>query len=474
MTYTQQGNRVRAQDASGWSHTKFAIVAAAAVAFCGCKDSKPASGFYPSDSHGVTLIGDISNPLATRTYNFDGGQIYNGRYYLADRNAQGLTVIDVATEQIVVQIGDSKVFPGQVIDSRTGVVRNDLSGPNGLAIVTGGVNDGLVFVGSDTSVAVVDPLQRRVVKTFPNLYPTHVTLSASASSTSPAVPFSAVLADSPDGNRADAGCFDSKHRYMAFAHPDEAPNYLSFYDVDTLENFAVMPIVDALGLEGCVYDEANNTLIQVNDASVANGTGELDILDPEKIAAAKGGSEIQILDPADIFLDKFNIPCNGVSGQGPLGVDLNTSPGSNDAIVGCDPPYIGPGEPFGLGLPGNQQVTVIMDRTTGDLRAAVPVGGADDVAYDDVSNRYFVAARRFTFNGIAQTNAPTGTTFATPVMPSLLAIDANPPYQVLAIVPTGGNAHSVSVDGASRKVFVPYAPGVAMFPGAGISVFSSH
>ena len=437
-------------------------LAGLSLATAACSSSIPPSGGFPAATAGVKLIGDISVPNATRTFAFDGSQVYNGKYYLADRNAPGLTVVDVASLQVTSQVADTNAFPGQAIDTRTGGLRNDLSGPNGLAVVTSGAGAGLVYLGSNMAVVVVDPAQNKVVASNPNLAPI-----ANPNPNGPQF----ILAAAPDGNRADGGCYDPKHRLMMFQHPDESPTYVSFHDVDTRKVFAVLPMPDnSLGLEGCVYDAANDKLILVNDGTNTNGTGELDVLDPALIAAAKGPT-VTILDPGNVIVAAFNIPCNGVGGQGPLGIDINTTPGSSDAIVGCDPPFqANPSI-------GNQQVTVIMDRTIkgkGAVKAVLPFGGSDQVAYDQTSNRYFVATRRYTSNGIAQTNAPAGTVFSVPVTPVLGVVDANPPYTILALYPSGGNSHSVAVDGPSGKVFVPYAPGVAAFPGAGISVYSAR
>lgn len=425
---------------------------ALSVAVAACSGDTPGSGSFPPDRAGVKLIGDISNPAASRTFGFDGSQVYAGKYYLADRNVPGLTVVDVNSLAITTQVSDPTVFPGQAIDTSTGAARNDLSGPNGLAVLTSGANAGLVYLGSNNSVAVVDPKQNRVVATMPNLAP--------IANTGPGPAF--VLATAPDGNRADGVCFDPVHRIMMAQHPDETPTYVSFHDVDTQKTFAVLPMPDgSLGLEGCVYDPANNKLLLVNDGTTTNPTGELDILDPVAINAAKGPTTT-ILNPGPIIQQVFPIPCNGAGGQGPLGIDINTT--NNDAVIACDPPY------------GQHQLTIIMDRTIaggGAVKASVPFGGSDQVAYDPATNRYFIAARRYTFNGISQTNAPPGTPFLVPIVPALGVIDART-YAILGIYPAGGNDHSVAVDSASGKVFVPYGPGSAAFPGAGISVYSSH
>lgn len=442
------------------------VGAVLSLCLAGCNGDVPVSGSFPPDRAGVKLIGDIANPAATRTFGFDGSQVYAGKYYLADRNVPGLTVVDVASLAIIAQVSDPAVFPGQSIDPRNGVLRNDLSGPNGLAVVTAGAGGadaktGLVYLGSNNSVAVVDVAQKKVVASMPNLAPV-----ANPDPNGP--PF--ILLTAPDGNRADGVCYDPVHRMMMAQHPDESPTYVSFHDVDTQKTFAVLPMPDgSLGLEGCVYDAANNKLLLVNDGTSSNGSGELDILDPVAIAAKKGPN-ITILDPDTIIVKngKINIPCNGSGGQGPLGIDINTK--NNDAVIGCDPPFApNPSN-------GTQQVTVIMDRTAGNgaVKAIVPFGGSDQVAYDPATDRYFIAARRYTFNGIAQTNAPAGTKFTVPVTPSLGVINALPPYDILGIYPAGGNDHSVAVDSASGKVFVPYGPGAAAFPGAGISVYSSH
>ena len=125
-------------------------------------------------------------------------------------------------------------------------------------------------------------------------------------------------------------------------------------------------------------------------------------------------------------------------------------------VVGCDP--------F---PPLTKQITLIVDRVSGQVVSTIPFGGEDAVAYDPLSNRYFLPAFFHQKN-----NVPGDISTATP---TLGVIDATT-KELVAELPTGLFAHSISVDSFGQKVFVPHGAGPAAvgFPAAGVTVFSTH
>ena len=75
--------------------------------------------------------------------------------------------------------------------------------------------------------------------------------------------------------------------------------------------------------------------------------------------------------------------------------------------------------------------------------AVLNAGGGDQVAYDATTNRYFLAASRFTGSGLAGVGG--ACTAAVPCAPQLIVVDGGT-RQIVTGVATGNNAHSVAVD----------------------------
>jgi hypothetical protein len=134
---------------------------------------------------------------------------------------------------------------------------------------------------------------------------------------------------------------------------------------------------------------------------------------------------------------------------GPTGLELGPN---NDMLVGCD------------SAAGNPLISLILDRTTGATLATIPFGGVDQVAYDAVSNRYFLPARHETASGTAASSGYT---------PLLGVVDAST-RTLIDTLAVGTGVHSVAVDGASGQAYVPFQPGVAAFPNGGILVVTTH
>jgi hypothetical protein len=99
----------------------------------------------------------------------------------------------------------------------------------------------------------------------------------------------------------------------------------------------------------------------------------------------------------------------------------------------------------------------ILDRTNGTVHAVLNAGGGDQITYDPSSNRYYLAASRWTSNGKSSGPACTAASLCTPV---LVTIDAGT-RTVLSMRPTGNNAHSVAVDPATHSVYMPFSSATA-------------
>ncbi len=123
----------------------------------------------------------------------------------------------------------------------------------------------------------------------------------------------------------------------------------------------------------------------------------------------------------------------------------------------CDPTGIdlGPGTDMAIscrqGTAGVPLTVIIMNRTNGTVLATLNAGGGDQITYDAASNRYYLAASRWTASGLSSGAACTA---ASPCTPVLTVIDAGT-RTIVAMIPTGNNAHSVAVDPSTQLVFLP-------------------
>ncbi|MGF6756121.1 YncE family protein [Paraburkholderia sp. GAS42] len=286
---------------------------------------------------------------------------------------------------------------------------HDKSGPSGVTPVPG---TSLVYVGDVNSVKVIDVATKKLVKT--------ITVSAS-------------------GIRADESCLDPEHHVVMFSSGAEQPPFATFINTERQEVIGKLSLKDSTGLEACAYDPKGKNFVLNNDGTKTNPKGEVDVI---PVASVLEGKPVV----ATVFSLKG---CEGPTG-------LAMGPG-NDALIGCDPDE------------GGKQTTVIIDRTNGKTVAELPFGGADEVVYDPVSNRYFLAAGHHSADNVSQVGSKTAK-----FDPALGIIDAAT-RSIVAIVPTTMGAHSVAVDGESHRVFVPHGPGHSeQFAGAGVAVFATE
>ncbi len=289
-----------------------------------------------------------------------------------------------------------------IIDTRTFAVRqvagfagigatNDASGPDGVVYVPGGS----VYVGDVNGVKVIDPKAGAVVRT---------------------------ISIATSGFRTDEGCFDPDDRIAMFQNPADSPPFSTFISTETNEIVARLPFADASGLDGCVYDRRTKRFLVNNDGTAANPDGEVDVIAAGSVVA--GSPAVSARYP----LGKC----------GPAVVALNRH---GELAIACDAPA------------GAPQTTILMDSRNGAIRRTVTqVGGEDEVAFDGRLDRFYVAARDMTANGISQTGL-TGAKFT----PVLGIIDARTGAWIDSI-PTGSGAHSVATDAETGDVFVPVPP----------------
>jgi hypothetical protein len=377
---------------------------AAALVLSACGGGDGGSGPRVLSSSQITGVGIGSN------FGFDLGLVNANRYYVTDRSNAAVDVFDTGTGNLVAQIKGTgaSAFAGTGLTA--GKVDNSISGPNGINAV-----GNLVYVGDVNSVKIVDPAAQQVVKT--------ITVGTT-------------------GKRADEGCVDSAHNLYMIATPEADTPFVTLIDTTTQAVVAQVTFTDAAGapsagLEACQYDSASDTFYLNNDGSTAHPHGEFVALPGASIRAIPAGGSANYLALAGVrTYDEGN--CD------PTGLALGPN---NDVAVGCRE-----------GTTGAPLLVQIMDRSNGAILASVNAGGGDQIAYDPSTNRYYNAASRWTASGKAATDGACSAT--SPCTPVLAIIDAATRTLVTQLH-TGNNAHSVAVDSATSKAFVPISSGSA-------------
>ncbi len=361
-------------------------------------------------SSGPTLLGEtpITGVGTGTNFGFDISMVNGNRYYVTDRSNAAVDVFDTSTSNLVAQIKGTgaNAFAGTGLTG--GKVDNSISGPNGVNAV-----GNLLYVGDVNSVKIVDPAAQQVLKT--------ITVGTT-------------------GKRADEGCVDAAHNLFMIATPEAPTPFATFINTTTQAVVATVSFTDAAGapsagLEACQYDAASDTFYLNNDGSTAHPHGEFVALPGASVRAIAAGGTVNYLALAGVrTYDEGN--CD------PTGLALG--PG-NEVAVGCRE-----------GTTGAPLLVQIMDRTNGNILASVNAGGGDQIVYDPATNRYYNAGSRWTASGNAATDGACST--ASPCTPVLAIIDAST-HAVLARLPSGNNAHSVGVDAATYKAFVPISSG---------------
>jgi hypothetical protein len=418
-------------------------VVIAALLLAGCGGGNGGGG---SDSQPVSLKAIIAVPGvgATTNFSFDISAVDTvlGRYYFTDRNNKSVDVFSITTNTLIKQITGG--FAGCDTGPTCAGANNDKSGPDGLNIIPGTT---FIYVGDVNSVKIIDTQTDTVVKT--------------------------IAIGGTSGLRADEGCYDPDHKIFMINSPGESPPFATFIDTTTQKIIATVLWTDpgtgptgpaSAGLEACVYDHASASFLNNNDGSTANPHGEVDVIPAAFVLTGTPTAPVRLTLPVPTAGNGFKIF--------PLG--------------NCDPTGIdlGPGTDVGVmcrqGTTGSLLTFQILDRTNGTVRAVLNAGGGDQIAYDAATNRYYLAASRFTASGLAAVGGACSA--AVPCTPLLIVVDAAT-RQIVATAVTGNNAHSIAVDPVNHQAYLPYssagAPAgcatcAATFPSGGVGVYSTQ
>ena len=423
------------------THGTVGTIVFATLLLAGC-----GGGGSNNNNSGVILKAFIAVPNvgATTNFSFDISAVdtVKGRFYFTDRNNKAVDVFDIKTNTFIKQITGG--FAGCDTGPTCNGASNDNSGPDGLNIIPGTT---FIYVGDVNSVKIIDTQTDTVVKT--------------------------IAIGGSSGLRADEGCYDPDHNLFMINSPGESPPFATFIDTTTQKIIATVLFTDpgsgpggtgSLGLEACIYDHGTASFLVNNDGSTANPHGEVDVIPAAFVLTGSPAAPLTLTLPVPTSGSGFKIF--------PLG--------------NCDPTGIDLGPGTDVGVMCRQNTTgalltfQILDRTNGTVRAVLNAGGGDQIAYDAATNRYYLAASRFTASGLAGVMGACSA--AVPCTPQLIVVDAAT-RKVVASVATGNNAHSVGVDPTTHQAYLPYssaaAPGgcstcAAAFPSGGVAVYSTQ
>jgi hypothetical protein len=237
------------------------------------------------------------------------------------------------------------------------------------------------------------------------------------------------------GLRTDSLCFDPDDGLIMATNPADSPPFATFISTVSQTVVATLSFPDSAGLEQCQYDKVTRSFLLNNDGTPANVHGEMDVIPLNSVLAGTPQNSKAYPLPA----------CN------PNGMALGPN---NDILVACTPDT------------GSPLISLILDRATGALLSTIPFGGADQVAYDSVTNRYFIPAYLDQANGLAGPSSS--------ATPTLGVVDATS-RSVIAQVAMGHSSHSIAIHGASHQIYLPFAgSGSGTFSSNGIAVFSTQ
>jgi DNA-binding beta-propeller fold protein YncE len=386
------------------------IACAATLMLVGC-----GGGSSGNTNHDIKSIIAVPNVGIGTNFSFDISAVDSakGRMYFTDRNNKSVDVIDTKTNTFLKQITGG--FHGVGAD-------NAHSGPDGLNLIPG---TNFIYVGDVNSVKIIDTTSDTVVNT--------------------------IAIGGSSGLRADEGCYDPDDKLFMIASPEESPPFATVIDTVTQKIIATVLFTDpgtgptgraSDGLEACVYDHAMASFLINNDGSTANPHGEVDVIPATFVLAGTPAAPVTLTLPVPTAASGIKIfPLGNCD---PTGLDLG--PGT-DMAVSCRE-----------GTAGVKLSVLIMNRTNGAVLANLNAGGGDQIAYDSASNRYYLAASRWTSSGLS--SGPAGCTAASPCTPTLQVIDATSRTVVKSIA-TGNNAHSVAVDPTTQQVFLPASSATA-------------
>jgi hypothetical protein len=325
------------------------------------------------------------------------------KLYMADRNNNGVDIIDAKTETVVGiargTVGIQPTYtppspfpnPNPLGFAKVAVANN--SGPNGIVVVNNGsihqlwIGDGVKCqnVLNGTTIINVTCAGTSNILVY--------NLDAKGLPTT-STPF--VTLSSTGLRRADELAYDPDDQLILMAWDDDLDLFINLISVsNTAGNIKVvkkiaLPEADGCGIEQPVYDSKSNRFYLAVPCTSAHQSGAIYVINPKTQAVEK------IYDTIGTGV-AAGVPCF------PHGLTLGPR---QNLLLGCS----------GDGATGTQMISIIMKATTGKvLQTFNQLGGSDEVYYNQGDNNYFRAMSSWTSSGKTGTGNP---------IPSLGIIDA--------------------------------------------------
>lgn len=174
----------------------------------------------------------------------DQSLVFNGTYFLSDRNNFGVEVIDLATNKRITTITGFQGLP--IVNSKPDI---DIAGPNGLVALP---NRNELYAGDgDGTVRVVDLSTYTIV----------ANISTGAQ------------------ERADESAYDPQTQTVVITNPNENPPYVSIISAQTRTVLGRIQFPGADDLEQPIYNPANGRFYVSVPNTDANPGGEIAELD---------------------------------------------------------------------------------------------------------------------------------------------------------------------------------------------------
>jgi len=313
-------------------------------------------------------------------------------YALADRTNASIDFVSTQSNEF---LGRATGFQGQKFKADGTTADNTISGPDGIVIV----NHRDVWAGDgDSTLKIVDIKTMTIKESIPITDPTH-----------------------PDVKlRVDEMTWDVADHVVAAANNANSPPFISFVDVDSHKVLGQIvfngenntPDATDTGIEQPQWSPKTG-LIYVSVPQIVPGT--------DAASMSKGG--VAVIDPRTRKVLKVY----EVDNCSPAGLTIGPN---NQALIGCSAPF---------GTPPTTQ-TFVINLLTGELSAPIPIGGSDEVWFDQGTNHYYLGARNNLMNEQPD--------------PILGSVDASS-NTFDGSAPTSTTAHSVAADKLQHKVFVP-------------------
>jgi hypothetical protein len=296
-----------------------------------------------ADPNCPTVLPQAASPNSRWSFDISWFDPLTQKYYLADRNNQGVDIIDTRTDTVV---GQATGFVGVVASPANS------AGPNGVVVTN---NPHQLWAGDGNGDIRVYSLDK-------NGLPTSNT------------PVRIILANETGAkHRADELAYDPDHQLILMAWDDDLDLFVAFISVSANPNnikvVKKISLTDATGgIEQPVYDHGLGRFFVAVPSTIAHPNGELAKFNPVTLARETG---------------------IGLDGTGCFPHGLALGPREN-LIVGCSAD----------GPNGTKLNSLIVKATTGAIILTITqVGGNDEVWYNPGDNNYYLAASSNTTGG---------------------------------------------------------------------------